>query len=341
MTDLAIELGGTWYSAVAVDDGEQFATSPVVKISRPAFTNPLQIQESLRSLADLALDGRSVTRVGVSTPSGNGFHGLADPEFDVQSPTKVIAAGAIFGGLIRDGRAPHVPLREVVALACGTQLGNVTVLNDGLAAVAAEFAEGVAEGVPNCAEVILSTGFGVGIMEDGAVLEDAAGLSLEPGHITMENLASPAPCGDDGKTNHPLAAFSGGSVRYVDGPPPLTGYSMTIRERWISFGLPWVAMSLAPALERHACDLMVVRGSLGVAWFNEIKEPLQACLRSLGVKEIEVVQTTLGDNAGLRGALATARGEVAVREVDWTEPRAEAQALSSSAPLNTSLGGVN
>jgi glucokinase len=170
-----LDVGGTKVLGVAIDDDAPTEVLAELRLPTPTGSDGL-----LDALAELAerLDGEvgRAERVGVGVP------GLVDHH-----------------GVLRMG--PHLPgVRELaISTGLGDRLGRpVAVDNDASCHAVAEQRCGAAEGVADALMITLGTGIGSGIIIAGRLFGGSSGFAGEAGHMVVDPLGPPCPCGRRG-----------------------------------------------------------------------------------------------------------------------------------------------
>jgi glucokinase len=170
-----LDVGGTKVLGVAVDPAE-----PTVVLAEERIPTPSGSDGLLGALADLA--GRLDDRAGTAGAVGVGVPGLVDHQ-----------------GVLHTG--PHLPgIRGLpIADLLADRLGRpVAVDNDANCHALAEARVGAARGARDALVVTFGTGIGAGIILRGSLLEGAAGFAGEAGHMVVDPLGPPCPCGRRG-----------------------------------------------------------------------------------------------------------------------------------------------
>jgi glucokinase len=254
----------------------------------------------------------------------------------------VVAAGGIravgvgAAGLVdHDGVlrfAPNLP--GVADLAIGPHLKDrlsrrVVVDNDANCATWCEFVLGAAAGSAHAILVTLGTGIGAGIIADGRLLRGAGGFAGEPGHMVIDPVGPPCPCGRRGcwerfasgsglgrlardaaaagRADH-LVALAGGDPEDVRGEHVTRGVREGDPESLEIMGqfAWWVAAGLANLVDLLDPEVVVVGGGLAQAG-EALLGPVRRSFHDLVLAphqrgRVSIVAATFGPEAGAIGA---------------------------------------
>ena len=239
------------------------------------------------------------------------------------SREKILGLGAgIASPVHKDGRRLHaegimpgwVGVRPVDELADRTGLA-VQIINDANAGVLAERRYGAARGCDDVVYVRLSSGIGAGAICDGRMLLGHGGIAGELGHLIIEPQGAVCRCGNRGCLEtiaSPqaiaglLARSWGRSVGCQDLIDLLrSGDRGTVRA--IEDAGDAVGRALANAVIVLNPELIVVGGEMAAA-HDHLFEPMRRAIArntmSSHAESLRIVPSTLGDNAGVRGAAA-------------------------------------
>ena len=219
------------------------------------------------------------------------------------------------GELYPDGIMPGwVGLRPADELAERTGLA-ARLVNDANAGVLAERRFGAARSCANTVYLRLSSGIGAGLVCDGRVLLGSGGFAGEIGHVTVDPRGDVCRCGNRG------------CLETVASPPALAGLlsrswgrTVTPAEladlirrgdrgalRAVEDAGDAVGRALAFTVMLFNPELIVVGGDLliaGPSLFEPIRRTLTRNSMSSHTRRLRIVASTLGDNAGVRGAAA-------------------------------------
>ena len=173
MATVGIDVGGTKCLGVAIVAGEVVAESRVA--------SPLTGDGLLDALAALVVElgdaaGEAVTAAGVGVP------GLVDRDGVLRFAPNL---GGASGLAVRDGLAQRAGVP-------------VAVDNDATCACWGERQLGAARGLDDVILVTLGTGIGGGIVAGGRLQRGANGFAGEIGHIVVDPMGPPCPCGRTG-----------------------------------------------------------------------------------------------------------------------------------------------
>ncbi|MGH9226436.1 MAG: ROK family protein [Acidimicrobiales bacterium] len=173
MATVGIDVGGTKALGIAVVDGEVVAEDRV--------PSPPKGDQLLDALAVLTAElgqaaGEAVTAVGVGVP------GLVDREGVLRFAPNLRGCSGLDVRTGLEERA-HVP---------------VAVDNDATCAAWGEHQLGAARGLDGVVLVTLGTGIGGGIVSGGRLQRGANGFAGEIGHMVVDPMGPPCPCGRTG-----------------------------------------------------------------------------------------------------------------------------------------------
>lgn len=305
---VGIDLGGTWVRAALLDHEGRVAVRASEATDRGG---PQKVVRQMRGLvAKLCtvtpLD--EITRIGVAAP------GPLDSDAGV-----VLEIPTLPGW-------HDVPLQRLVEEA----FGKPTVLeNDGVAAAYGEWRFGAGRGLRHLVYLTVSTGLGGGVVMDGRLLHGRRGMGAHVGHMVLAADGPECSCGASGC----FEAFASGSALGREGrraarahpesllaaqrpPEALTGREVVACAR---SGDP-VALEVLAREARHlgngiaglihlySPERVVVGGGV-VGAFDLLYTDLWATVQARVMppfREVAVVPSALGDNAGLVGAAALA-----------------------------------
>lgn len=285
----------------------------------------------------VAEDGSVVGRERRTSPTG-------DPDALVDAVTELarglgggVPVGAGVAGIVdRDGVVRYGPNIEIDNLPLQESLTDrlgvpVTVANDATVALYGELQAGAARGARDVVMVTLGTGVGGAVVVEGRLVDGATGMAGELGHVIVRDGGRECPCGNQGC----LEAYASGSAiglvaqERLDGtdePSELRnsdvvdGKAVTLaaldgdelalgvlREAgyWLGVGLTGIVNILDPEL------IVVGGGAATTASPILLPEAFEVMSRRiLGAEHRpvpELVQASLGDNAGAVGAALLAR----------------------------------
>jgi glucokinase len=227
-----------------------------------------------------------------------------------------------------------LPIREIVSERVGLP---VFVDNDGNVAALAEYLYGAAQGKPHMVMLTVGTGIGGGLILDGEIYRGSTGAGAELGHVVIqadgppcqgncpnhgcvESLASGTALGREGRAAAESAADSAlgrllAEGQEVDGKAvteaALAGDEIAVGVFDLIGGRLGVACaSLANVFQPNA---IVVGGGV-IAAGDLLLEPARREVSERALRpmnETPILEATLGNDAGMIGAAAMARSEVA------------------------------
>lgn len=294
---IGLDVGGTKLLALAV-------TSGGTVVGRERRTSPIGDPDALVD----ALTGL-VGAFGERVPVGVGIAGIVDRD------------GVVRYGPNLDVR--DVPLRERLEAALDVP---VAVANDAMVALYGELRAGAARGARDVVMVTLGTGVGGAVVAGGELVEGATGMAGELGHVPVLDGGRECPCGNRGC----LEAYASGSAigalareRLGSGDEPselrdvevVDGKAVTLAALdgdelafdvlrtagyWLGVGLTGIVNALDP-------ELVVVGGGAATTAapivLPEAFAVLSQRIMGAGHRSVpELVQATLGDDAGAIGA---------------------------------------
>jgi glucokinase len=228
----------------------------------------------------------------------------------------------------------NLPVREIVTERTGLP---VFVDNDGNVAALAEYLYGVAQGKPDTVMLTVGTGIGGGLILDGEIYRGSTGAGAELGHVVIqvdgppcqgncpnhgcvEALASGTALGREARAaaeSNPDSALGKrlATGEEVDGKAvteaALAGDKMAIGVfDLIGSRLGVACASFANIFQPHA---IVVGGGV-IAAGDLLLEPARREVRERGLDPMNktpILAATLGNDAGMIGAAALARTELA------------------------------
>jgi glucokinase len=228
----------------------------------------------------------------------------------------------------------EVPIREIVSEAVGLP---VFVDNDANVAAYAEYLYGAAQGKPHTVMLTVGTGIGGGLVLNGEIYRGSTGAGAELGHIVIQ--ADGPPCQGNCPNHGCVEALASGTAlgregraaaesspdsaigkmlaegREVDGhavtEAALAGDEVAVGVFELIGGRLGVACaSLANVFQPNA---IVVGGGV-IAAGDLLLEPARRELRERALNPMNktpILEATLGNDAGMIGAAAMARDELA------------------------------
>jgi len=303
---IAVDIGGTQLRAALYPEGEQKAVS---QKRIPTQTRDQSAVDRLLELIKTIIPAQGkVKAIGMAAP------GPLNPK------TGILYAAPNIPGWV------NLPLAQIVQdrFKIPTLLGN-----DANLAAMGEWKFGAGRGYQHLLYMTVSTGIGGGVIEDGKLLLGYKGLAAEIGHITVDPSGPLCGCGQRG---HLEALASGTAIaRYVTeqlarGVPSSMAELPTVSARDVSLaaeqGDPLAREALARAggyLGRAIADFLhlfnpqiVIIGG-GVSRSGKyLLDPLRESIATYVISPeylhgLVVTTASLGDDAGLLGALALAQ----------------------------------
>jgi glucokinase len=228
----------------------------------------------------------------------------------------------------------EVPIREIVSEAVGLP---VFVDNDANVAAYAEYLYGAAQGKPHTVMLTVGTGIGGGLVLNGEIYRGSTGAGAELGHIVIQ--ADGPPCQGNCPNHGCVEALASGTAlgregraaaesspdsaigkmlaegREVDGhavtEAALAGDEVAIGVfDLIGIRLGVACASLANVFQPNA---IVVGGGV-IAAGDLLLEPARREMRARALNPMNktpILEATLGNDAGMIGAAAMARDELA------------------------------
>jgi glucokinase len=218
------------------------------------------------------------------------------------------------------------PLRKIISERFNVP---VAVGNDANIAALGEWKYGAGQGYKNLLYFTISTGIGGGVIEDGRLVLGQRGLAGEVGHITVEPDGPVCGCGQHG---HLEAIASGPAIaRWIERQIE-SGEASLLKEQPVitakdaaeaaakgdqlakaAFARAgfWFGRSLADFLHLFNPDIVVIGGGVsrcGDLFFLPMQESMKKHVISPRYYEnLKITRASLGDDAGLTGALALAQ----------------------------------
>jgi len=312
---IAVDVGGTQIRAATYLDGQIKPIEMARTNTHAPHTTPWEQLEKL--IAALFPRNQKVDAISVTAP------GPLNP----------------YEGVIY--RAPNIPewkdfpLKELLQ-----ERFKVPVFlgNDANLAALGEWVYGVGQGHHHLIYITVSTGIGAGVITDDRLLLGTMGLAAEMGHITVLPDGPLCGCGQRG---HLEAVASGTAIarwfeqELAHGKPSLLAGTKNLTAKEIAQaaqsgdGLAIAALeragqflgrALADFLHIFNPSLIIMGGGVsksGDLLFLPMKKALQEHVMSPQyLHGLEIVPASLGDEAGLVGALAFARSQLENR-VPW------------------------
>jgi glucokinase len=203
------------------------------------------------------------------------------------------------------------PLRDRLSAHFGVP---VAVDNDAKALALGEGWRGSAQGARDYLAMVVSTGVGGGIVLDGRLLDGGAGNAGHIGHVIVDPLGRPCPCGARGCLE---AQVSGTALRAASGRPAAEA---TVETRIRCGRL--VGRAVASVANLLDLRLAVVAGSValgfGEPFFTAAQQEADRLARIEFARGLRIVPTGCGPHGPLLGAAA-----VGWRHLDGAAPRSD------------------
>ena len=220
---------------------------------------------------------------------------------------------------------PHIPLRDTIAKLTGLP---VALLNDVRSITNGEWRFGAGRGVDTVAVFAIGTGVGGGLVINGQLHLGIGGTAGELGHMTIDFTGPRCGCGNYGC----LETYSSGPAIAAMGMKAVSQGLTTQISELCSYDLnritPELIEKAARAGDETAMDIYERAGfALGIAAANvcvsigprriilaggvsqagdllliPIRRTLRERVTVMPVEQVEVVQSQLGNNAGVMGA---------------------------------------
>lgn len=256
----------------------------------------------------LADGARRVSSKRIATPRD--YQGIVDAVAGLASelgpgrPVAVCSPGAERGGLVRlsnTGCLEGRPLRADIESALGAK---IAMENDANCFALAEARAGAGRGHRRVFGVIMGTGVGGGIVEDGAIRRGASGSAGEWGHHVLHRGGLPCHCGRRGCAEQYL---SGPALeRAWDGErAPLrlvSAMAGAAADRWRARFVEDFGEGLANAITILDPDAVVLGGGVSNVRFLYSEGARAVHARLPEGARPPVLQNELGDSAGALGA---------------------------------------
>ncbi|OIO69500.1 MAG: transcriptional regulator [Zetaproteobacteria bacterium CG1_02_53_45] len=220
--------------------------------------------------------------------------------------------------------SPNLPMLKDFALAqrLADKLGiHVAVENDALCAAIGEHRYGAGKGQSNLLHITLGTGIGSGLILNGLPYSGEHGMAMEFGHLCIEHHDGRlCGCGNHGCVEAYASAsaivrrFTEQCGEQCDAK---TVFELALQgnpcaEKIMQEAGQYLGMAIAEAVKLLDVTTITVSGGLSGAWsilHPALKAELDINLISPQKCKVEVLRSTLYDNAGLLGAAAIANPE--------------------------------
>lgn len=200
----------------------------------------------------------------------------------------------------------------------------LVVVNDMAAAAVAEHRFGAGQGVQDLLVLTVSTGIGSGMVSGGVLRRGGHGVAGDVGHMTLNHEGPLCGCGRRGcwelyasgsaHRRRIREAYTGGAWLNLDKEPSVAEVTQMAEDgnraaaalvkqaaHYLGLGIASLAKVLDPEMVVFMGGFAVNTWHLLEKWVeSEILEHMLAC-------DIALRCTTLGDNAGLMGAMALSR----------------------------------
>ncbi len=316
----AIDLGGTKVLAAIVAPDGQIVSRAKKSTGKDARPGPVldRLAETVRKAAESAgIEVSQLRAVGLGAP------GPVDAE-----------AGVLHAAPNLDGWK-DVPIAEELSRRLGVPVG---LDNDVRVAVMAEHAAGAGRGVRSWVAIWPGTGIGGGLVLDGQLWRGATGAAGELGHITVQ--AGGPRCGCGARGHLEALASRSAIVRYLarrakkGHKTMLTQLAGEVEDsksgdlaeafqkgdkevvRAIERAAKYLAIGIASVANTVNPEMVVVggglTGALGEPFIRLIAKELEGRPMRTATDGLRIVQSQLGDDAGIAGAALVARRRAAV-----------------------------
>ncbi len=312
MPDLiAVDLGGTSIRAARFNPSGPPALAQVKTPTQASEGPEAVVRRIIQAIENVVAAGATDLRIGIGAP------GPLDPRRGI-----ILDAPNLPGWI-------NLPLRDILQERLGFP---VAVGNDANLAALAEWRFGTGRGTQDLLYLTISTGIGGGVIIDGRLLIGHSGLAAELGHMTVDPDGPLCSCGHRG---HLEALASGPAIARRARDMIEQGCPSGLAER-LRAGEPITATAVGEAassgdalarqvLEEAGEAIGLHLASLAHAFNPEIIvlgggvmnigplvfEPIERSFRShilhpAYLQDLRLVLATLGDDAGLIGAMVLA-----------------------------------
>ncbi|HEY2814208.1 MAG TPA: ROK family protein [Acidimicrobiales bacterium] len=301
---VGVDVGGTKVLALAVDESGRRVGN---EARRPTPQGADALLDTIVGvITEVRASAGDVTAIGLGVP------GLVDR-------SGRLAIGPNLPGVV------DLPFRDELHSRLGLP---VSVDNDATCATWAEVKLGAARGATEAFMVTLGTGIGGGVVMSGKLQRGHNGFAAEPGHMVVDPVGPPCPCGRRGCWERYAsgsglgrlardAAESGQGHRLVE----LAGHPESVRGEHVAraaqegdaealevfrqFGW-WAALGIANLVNLLDPEIVVVGGGLVEAG-ELVLTPIRHAFRELVLAsehrpEVPIVPALLGSDAGAIGA---------------------------------------
>lgn len=309
---IGIDLGGTRIRAGLVgEDGRVLAKAAE---PTPADAGPAAVIERIAACVERVTAGCSPAdsaRVGLCAP------GPLDADGGVALSIPTLAGFT------------DLPLARLLAERLRRP---VDLENDGIAAAYGEWRFGAGRGTDDLVYVTLSTGVGGGVISDGRILRGRMGMAAHVGHMTVVADGERCPCGNRGcweayasgtalaRRARARAASDPGSV-LAAGPVDARAVFAAARAgdplalELVAEEADVVGVGIVNLLHLFSPRRVVLGGGVANA-FADLLPGILARVRSAAMppfRDVPVVPSERGDDAGIVGVAALARERLGVR----------------------------
>lgn len=303
---VGIDVGGTSAKAAAMgDDGR---TESIESVPTGADREPDELLDQLAGLARKVATGRKISALGLGVP------GLLDLERGV----------CVFSG--------NLNWREVaVGPGLSRRLGApVHIDNDVNVAALGEFSRGGAKGCRDFIYITVGTGIGAGLYCDGRLLRGPRWVAGEVGHMVMDPEGPDCTCGSRGCLEalasataiaregraaalaHPESKLAGREIDAALVAKLAREGDCQARQVWQQ-AMAWLGIGVANLVNIFNPQLVIIGGGVSLAG-EDLLRPVEDKIKELAMpvqrEFVRLVRSTLGDKAGVWGALELAsRGQ--------------------------------
>jgi glucokinase len=227
-----------------------------------------------------------------------------------------------------------LPIRDIVSERTGLP---VFVDNDGNVAALAEYLYGVAQGMPHIVMLTVGTGIGGGLILNGEIYRGSTGAGAELGHVVIQ--ADGPPCQGNCPNHGCVEALASGTALGREGRAAAESSTDSVLGKMLADGEEVDGKAVTEAAlagDETAIGVFdLIGGRLGVACSSFVNifqpnaivvgggviaagdlllEPARREVRERGLNPMNrtpILEATLGNDAGMIGAAAMARTELA------------------------------
>ncbi len=253
---------------------------------------------------------------------------LLAQECIAHAPEKALVRGIAFGSPAPaakkgDGfltKLPNLPSLNGMNLAAALHERfslPVTLENDATAAAIGENWLGASRNVPNSIMVTLGTGVGGGLIIDGEPYRGIDGTAGEIGHVCVEPDGHPCGCGSRGCIEQYASATAIVRMGREFGLTFDTAHEIYIaagsgdeaaRKVYVTMGR-YLGITLAGLINVFNPEMIVIGGGMEAGWeafIGPLKAEVSERAFSTPASRVELVRSSLRDNAGLLGVARSA-----------------------------------